>query len=92
MKKLIMILDIIMSLLAIGVIYIDLCFFAIPKWISFVSMLVLLALITLEWIKGKRLWGKVVFSVINIVVLTVVFVGTYCNPYRNSISRVVYKM
>ena len=75
-----------MSLLAIGVIYIDLCFFAIPKWISFVSMLVLLALITLEWIKGKRLWGKVVFSVINIVVLIVVFVGTYCNPYRNSIS------
>lgn len=40
----------------------------------------------MEWINGKRLWGKVIFSVINILVLIVVFVGTYCNPYRNSIS------
>lgn len=86
MKKIIMILDIIMSLLAVGVIYIDLCFFAIPKWISLFFLLVLLALIALEWIKGNRLLGKVFFSVVNIFVLVVVFVGTYCNPYRNSIS------
>lgn len=86
MKKIIVISDIIMSFLAVGMIYIDVCFFAIPKWISLVSMLVLLALITLEWIKGKHLWGKIIFSVINLVVLIVVFVGTYCNPYRNSIS------
>lgn len=85
MKKVIVIADVIMSLLAVGIIYADLRFFAIPKWIGLLSMVVLLALIVWEWIKEKRLWGKVLFTVINIVVLFVVFVGTYCNPYRNSI-------
>lgn len=85
MKKVIVIADVIMSLLAVGIIYADLRFFAIPKWIGLLSMAVLLALIVWEWIKEKRLWGKVIFTVINIVVLFVVFVGTYCNPYRNSI-------
>ena len=85
MKKVIVIADVIMSLLAVGIIYADLRFFAIPKWVGLLSMVVLLALIVWEWIKEKRLWGKVLFTVINIVVLFVVFVGTYCNPYRNSI-------
>lgn len=86
MKKIILILDIIISLLAVGVIFIDLCFMVIPKWISLISMIVLLVFIVIEWIKGKRLWGKILFSIINIFVLGIVFVGTYCNPYRNSIT------
>lgn len=86
MKKIIVVSDIIISLLAVGVIFIDLHFMVIPKWISLISMIVLLVFIGIEWIKGKRLWGKVVFSIINIFALVIVFVGTYCNPYRNSIS------
>lgn len=87
MKKIIVISDIIISLLAVGIIYVDLHFLAIPQWISLISMLILLAIVVWEWIKGKRLLGKVFFSVINIVVLLIVFAETYCNPYRNSISK-----
>lgn len=58
MKKVIVIADVIMSLLAVGNIYADLRFFAIPKWIGLLSMVVLLALIVWEWIKEKRLWGN----------------------------------
>ena len=58
MKKVIVIADVIMSLLAVGIIYADLRLFAIPKWRGLLSMVVLLALIVWEWIKEKRLWGN----------------------------------
>lgn len=85
MKKVIIPADIVISLFAIGIIFIDLFFIAIPKWVSLLSLIILLVLIVLEWVKGKRLWGKCLFSVLNIFVIFFVFVGTYCNPYRNSI-------
>lgn len=84
-KKLI-ILDIIIATLAIGLIPIDLCLVSVPKWISLISMIALLIFVVLEWRKGKCLWGKFLFSVVNVFILLFVFVGTYCNPYRNSIS------
>lgn len=89
MKKII-ISDIIIAILAVGLIAIDLCFAPVPKWIGLISMIALLVLVVLEWRKGKRLWGKILFSVVNVLVLLVVFVGTYCNPYRNSISMRVH--
>lgn len=86
MKRTIVIVDIIISLLAVGLICIDLCFLAIPKWMSLVSMIILFVFMVYEWKKKKRLWKKLLFSIINTLVLLIVFVGTYCNPYRNSIS------
>ena len=86
MKKIIVAFNIIISLLSVGIIFIDLRFMAIPKWISLIAMIVLLAFIVFEWIKGKHLFGKIIFSVINILVLIITFIGTYCNPYRNSMT------
>lgn len=89
MKKII-ISDILIAILAVGLIAIDLCFTPVPKWVGLISMIALLVLVVLEWVKGKRLWGKILFSVVNVLVLLVVFVGTCCNPYRNSISMRVH--
>ncbi|MDD5934093.1 MAG: hypothetical protein PUC65_00770 [Clostridiales bacterium] len=58
MKKSIILLDTIVSVLAVGCILIDLCFMSVPKWISLITMIILLSLFVLEWIKGKRLRGK----------------------------------
>lgn len=58
MKKSIILLDTIVSVLAVGCILIDLCFISVPKWISLITMIILLSLFVLEWIKGKRLRGK----------------------------------
>lgn len=91
MKKIIVPADILLSLLAAGIIFIDLFFIAIPKWLSLVSLLALLGLIVLEWMKGKRIWGKCLFSILNTFVIIFVFVGTYCNPYRNSITMYINK-
>lgn len=85
MKKII-VSDIIVALLAVGIIFADLFLIAVPKWISLISMLVILILIVLEGIKGKRIIEKVFFTIINVLVILFVFIGTYCNPYRNSIS------
>lgn len=85
MKK-IVISDIIIAITAIALIVIDLCLVSVPKWIGLISMIVLAALVSLAWKMGKRLWGKILFSIVNVLVLFMVFVGTYCNPYRNSIS------
>lgn len=89
MKKGIVIADILIAILAVRHIFTDLYFIAIPKWISVILMIFLLLLMVCEWIKGKGIVGKIVFSVVNLLVLAVVFAGTYCNPYRNSISMYV---
>ena len=85
-QKKIIILDVIIAILAVGLIPIDLCLVSVPRWIGLISMIALLFFVVLEWRKGKRLWGKILFSVVNVLIILFVFVGTYCNPYRNSIS------
>lgn len=80
---LLIILDVICALLAIGIIALDLFVVSVPKWMSLVTMFVTIFFVIAMWRIGKRRWGKVVFTILNLLVLFVVFVGTYCNPYRN---------
>ena len=85
-KRIILIvLDVIWALLAIGIIVLDLFVIPVPKMVSLVTMPLPVFFVIAMWRIGKRRWGKVVFTILNLLVLFVVFVGTYCNPYRNGI-------
>lgn len=79
--------NVILSLLSIGVIFLDLYCFAIPRFVSLLSIVALFAVIVLELIKEKHRWKKILFTIINILVIVFVFFGTYCNPYRNSLTK-----
>lgn len=79
--------NVILSLLYIGVIFLDLYCFAIPRFVSLLSIVALFAVIVLELIKEKHRWKKMLFTIINILVIVFVFFGTYCNPYRNSLTK-----
>lgn len=79
--------NVILSLLSIGIIFLDLYCFAIPRFVSLFSIVALLAIIVLELIKENRRWKKILFTIINILVIVFVFLGTYCNPYRNSLTK-----
>lgn len=86
MKKRNMILNFILVILAIAVIPLNLFLLDMPRWIGAVLMLAIIGSSILLWIGKKKLVLNIVVTVINVLTLILVFVGTYCNPYWNSIS------
>ena len=65
--------NVILSLLSIGVIFLDLYCFAIPRFVSLLSIVALFAVIVLELIKEKHRWKKILFTIINILVIVLFF-------------------
>lgn len=86
MKKCIFFINLIVLLLAISIIPLDLFLINIPKWVSLISILVIVGLIIFIWYKSDKLVFKIVLSVIDCLFLLTIFIGTYCNPYWNSVN------
>lgn len=85
MKKIMI--NVTLDILAIAAILLDLFVCDVPKWIGFVCILVIVYASVWTWMKKADKNGvRVVLTIMNVLVVLVVFVGTYCNPYRNSIS------
>lgn len=85
-KKINIIINFIADILAVTTVLLDFFVCNVPKWMGFVCIFVIICTSIRIWIKkANRIWSKVVLTIINVLVLLVVFAGTFCNPYRNSI-------
>lgn len=85
-KKGKLIINIVLILLSVAVILLNLFYIDIPRWIGAVLMLAIAGISIWWWLGKKRLGFAVGMTVLNVIILVIVFVGTYCNPYWNSIS------
>ena len=84
MKKIIYVVLGLTDLLAIATIPLDSFVFNIPKYVSPIFAIVVVCMTILLWHEKKK--GKMIFTIVNVLVLLVLYAGTYCNPYRNSIN------
>lgn len=83
-KKGIINLSIIM--LSVAVIWLNLHFVNLPRWIGGVMMLAIAGVGVVGWMGKRKLGCNIAMTVINMIALLVVFAGTYCNPYWNSVT------
>lgn len=84
MKK--VMINLALDILAIATVLLDLFVCNIPKWIGLAGILVIILTSVWTWVnKTGKTGGKIVLTILNVLAVLVVFVGTFCNPYRNSI-------
>lgn len=73
--------------MAIAVIPLNLFLLQLPEWISIVLSFFVAVFLVVTWIKGKgKATGKIVLSVLGIIAIIFSLLGSYCNPYWNSVS------
>ena len=73
-------------ILSVAVILLNLYFVNMPRWIGAMMLLAIAGIGIWWWIGKNKLVCNIVMTVINVLTLIIVFVGTYCNPYWNSIN------
>lgn len=87
MKKSGTIICILIDIFAIGMIALNLFVLNLPVWTGSIFCIALFGAIVLLWVKErKRKIRNVFLTCLNILVILIVFIGTYCNPYWNSIN------
>lgn len=81
------IVSVILIIIAIGAIPLNMFFIRLPEWICVILSCFLLASVVMVWMKPKRrVEGKIIISLFGILAIAVCLLGSYCNPYWNSIS------
>lgn len=73
--------------MAIAVIPLNLFWLQLPEWISILLSFGVGIFLVLMWMKGKgRTAGKTALSVLGMIAIIFSLLGSYCNPYWNSVS------
>lgn len=79
-------LNLTLDILAVATVLLDLFVCDIPKWIGFCCILAIVCAGAWTWAgKADKIGVRIALTIMHVLVLLVVFVGTFCNPYRNSI-------
>jgi len=86
MRKGKLITNIVLIVLSAAVILLDSFYVDMPEWIGAVLLLAVAGAGILQWIGKRKMGAAIGMTVLNVLMLIIVFVGVYCNPYWNSIT------
>lgn len=82
-----LVITIIISILSIILIPLNLFVLEIPEYISIILSGIIFIFNIILWIKlNAKILIKVIISIIGLISIIILVLGTYCNPYWNSIS------
>lgn len=75
------------AVLAVAVVPVNVFFFGMPEWICVVLSLAAAAANLALWVRMRGLlFAKIAASVIGVAAIVLSILGSYCNPYWNSVS------